>query len=53
MSSRKTQELLQFVRQLPEGIAYAPIYVKGSKLESGKESKGKTPLERSQNHGAH
>ena len=47
MSSRKTQELLQFVRQLPEGIAYAPIYVKGSKLESGKESKGKTPLERS------
>jgi len=47
MSSRKTQELLQFVKQLPEGIAYAPIYVKGSRLQSGKESKGKTPLERS------
>jgi hypothetical protein len=45
--SRKTQELLAFVRQLPEGMAYAPIYVAGSKLQSGKESKGKAPLERS------
>ena len=44
--SHKTQELLAFVRQLPEGIAYAPIYVKGSKLQSGKESLGKTPLEK-------
>lgn len=45
--SRKTQELLAFVRQLPEGMAYAPIYCAGSKLQSGKESKGKAPLERS------
>ncbi len=28
-------------------MAYAPIYVAGSKLQSGKESKGKAPLERS------
>ena len=47
MSSRKTQELLAFIKQLPAGIAYAPIYAKGCKLQSGKESKGKTPLERS------
>ena len=47
MSQSKTQELLAFVRQLPGGIAYAPIYCKGSKLQSGKTSKGKTPLERS------
>jgi len=45
--SIESQELLAFVRQLPEGMAYAPIYVKGSKLQSGKESKGKAPLERS------
>ena len=45
--SRATQELLNFVRQLPEGMAYAPIYCAGSKLQSGKESKGKAPLERS------
>ncbi len=45
--SHATQELLNFVRQLPEGMAYAPIYCAGSKLQSGKESKGKAPLERS------
>ena len=45
--SHATQELLNFVRQLPEGMAYAPIYRAGSKLQSGKESKGKAPLERS------
>jgi len=45
--SRATQELLNFVRQLPAGMAYAPIYCAGSKLQSGKESKGKAPLERS------
>ena len=45
--SKQMRELLAFVRQLPAGIAYAPIYCKGSKLQSGKESKGKTPLERS------
>jgi hypothetical protein len=39
--------LLAFVHQLPSGFAYAPIYVKGSHLQSGKESKGKTPLEKS------
>ncbi len=45
--SCKTQDLLAFVRQLPSGIAYAPIYCKGSAIQSGKISKGKTPLERS------
>lgn len=47
MSQSKTQELLAFVRQLPVGIAYAPIYAKGKAIQSGKISKGKTPLERS------
>jgi hypothetical protein len=41
------QELLAFVRQLPVGIAYAPIYAKDQAIQSGKLSKGKTPLERS------
>jgi len=45
--SNESQALLSFVRELPDGFAYAPIYRKGSKLQSGKESKGKTPLERS------
>jgi hypothetical protein len=45
--THETQELLHFVRQLPVGMAYAPIYAAGSKLQSGKESKGKAPLERS------
>jgi len=43
--SRETQELLAFVRQLPAGIAFCPIYAKDQKLNSGKVSKGKTPLE--------
>ena len=43
--SRETQELLEFVRQLPENIALCPIYAKGTSLKSGRESKGKTPLE--------
>ena len=47
MSQSKTQDLLAFVRQLPAGIAYAPIYAKGKAIQSGKISKGKTPLERS------
>jgi hypothetical protein len=38
--------LLAFVRQLPQGMAYTPIYAKGCKLISGTVSKGKTPLER-------
>jgi hypothetical protein len=45
--STESQDLLNFVAELPEGFAYAPIYVKGSKLQSGKVSKGKTPLEKS------
>ena len=45
--STESQDLLNFVAGLPEGFAYAPIYVKGSKLQSGKVSKGKTPLEKS------
>ena len=45
--SQESQELLAFVHHLPSGFAYAPIYVKGSHLQSGKESKGKTPLEKS------
>jgi hypothetical protein len=47
MSQGKTQELLAFVRQLPAGMAYAPIYAKGKAIQSGKISKGKTPFERS------
>jgi hypothetical protein len=47
MSQSKTQELLAFVRQLPGGFAYAPIYAKKYAIQSGKISKGKTPLERS------
>ena len=44
--SKQVKELLGFVRQLPLGIAYAPIYAKGQAIQSGKLSKGKTPLER-------
>jgi len=47
MSQGKTQDLLDFVRQLPVGMAYAPIYAKDQAIQSGKISKGKTPLERS------
>ncbi len=47
MSQSKTQDLLAFVRQLPVGFAYAPIYAKDQAIQSGKISKGKTPLERS------
>jgi len=45
--SNATQQLLAFVRQLPSGFAYTPIYAKDQHLSSGKISKGKTPLERS------
>lgn len=45
--SHESQDLLNFVAQLPSGFAYAPIYVKDSQLQSGKISKGKTPLEKS------
>jgi len=39
-------KLLEFVRALPEGYAYAPIYRKGQVLPEGQVSKGKTPLGR-------
>jgi hypothetical protein len=45
--SHATQELLAFVRQLPVGMAYAPIYARKYAIQSGKISKGKTPLEKS------
>jgi hypothetical protein len=45
-----TKELLAFVRQLPVGLAYAPIYANKLPLQSGQLSKGKTPLERSHHH---
>ena len=47
MSTRKVLDLLAFVRQLPSGVAYAPIYAKDQAIQSGKLSKGKTPLEKS------
>lgn len=45
-----TQELLAFVRQLPIGIAYAPIYANTCPMQSGQLSKGKTPFERAHHH---
>jgi hypothetical protein len=39
-------KLLEFVRALPDGYAYAPIYQKGAELPDGGTSKGKTPLGR-------
>ena len=45
--SRKTQELLAFVRQLPVGPAYAPIYAKGQVFgKHGDVSTGKAPYEK-------
>ena len=45
--SRKTQELLDFVRQLPIGLAYAPIYAKGQVFgKHGDVSTGKAPYEK-------
>lgn len=35
--------LLDFVRALPVGFAYAPIYARGVELPDGKLSKGKSP----------
>lgn len=44
--SSKTQELLAFVRQLPVGPAYAPIYAKGQVFGKHDDvSKGKAPHE--------
>lgn len=44
--TRAVEELLSFVKLLPVGFAYAPIYVKGAELPGGQVSKGKTPLGR-------
>lgn len=44
--SNETQELLAFVRQLPVGFAYAPIYAKGQIFgKHGDVSTGKAPYE--------
>jgi hypothetical protein len=46
--SSETQELLAFVRQLPVGPAYAPIYAKGQVFGKHQDvSKGKAPHENS------
>ena len=37
----------QFVKALPEGLVYAPIYAKGARMNSGKPATGKNPLEAS------
>ena len=47
--SHESRELLAFVRQLPVGMAYAPIYAKGKAMPSGSVSKGKAPTKRSHN----
>ena len=40
-------DLSQFVKALPEGLVYAPIYAKGTRMLSGKKATGKNPLEAS------
>ena len=37
----------QFVKNLPEGLVYAPIYAKGASMNSGRPATGKNPLEAS------
>ena len=37
----------EFVKALPEGLVYAPIYAKGTSMLSGKPATGKNPLEAS------
>ena len=47
MGTKKVQELLAFVRQLPVGPAYAPIYAKGQVFGKHSDvSTGKAPYER-------
>jgi hypothetical protein len=41
--STESQDLLNFVAELPEGFAYAPIYVKGSKPSIWKGEQGQDP----------
>ena len=38
-------DLDQFVKELPEGLVYGPIYRKGAPMLSGKAATGKNPLE--------
>jgi len=38
-------QLIDFVKQLPDNLVYAPIYKKGAKMLSGREATGKNPLE--------
>ena len=33
----------EFVKALPEGLVYAPIYAKGTSMLSGKPATGKNP----------
>jgi len=35
----------RFVKNLPEGLVYAPIYAKGARMKSGRPATGKNPLE--------
>ena len=46
MSTKKVLDLLAFVRQLPSWYRLRPDLRQGSSDPVGKESKGKTPLER-------
>ena len=39
-----------FVKQLPEGLVYAPIFRKGARMESGKRAVGKNPTQASFDH---
>ena len=39
--------LLEFAKNLPSGLAYAPIYAKNAKMRSGRRATGKNPLEES------
>lgn len=39
--------ILDFVKTLPKGLVYAPIYLKGASMRSGRQATGKNPLEES------
>jgi hypothetical protein len=41
--STESQDLLNFVAQLPEGFAYAPIYVKGFQAPVREGQQGQDP----------
>ena len=40
----------EFVKQLPEGLVYAPIFRKGARMESGRRAPGKNPTQASFDH---